>query len=113
MWVFLNNAFFSIVEPGINGSTSPKLLVRARFSGDIEKAFPNEKVTHTPHRDYAYRALINRETVADVISRSIREIDYNNFKDSVADDWRHDAYADVWYVMYKEQWNRKESDIVE
>lgn len=109
MWVFLNNAFFSIVEPNING---PNLLVRARFAGDIEKTFPDEKVTYTPHRDYAFRALIDREIVADAISRSLREIDYSNFKDSVQEDWRHEAYADVWYVMYKEQCS-KEYDILE
>lgn len=108
MWIFLNNAFFSIVEPSQNGSTD--LMVRARFQGDIERVFPDVQVTYTTERDYAYRALIDRNTVAEVISNNIKNINYGNFKDSVEETWRHNAYADVWFVMYDEQRKRKSKE---
>ena len=61
MWIFLNNAFLSIVDKGGDGTT---LLVRARRSGDIERAFPEAKVERTPGNDYRFRARLGREEVA-------------------------------------------------
>lgn len=98
MWICLNNAFLSIVTPG-NDPESPVLLVRARRQGDIERVFPNAKVEKTSHRDYLYRALINRNNVAVALADAARGIDYHNFKDSVFDTKLHNAYAKVWGVM--------------
>jgi hypothetical protein len=100
MWIFLNNAFLSIVEPPRGGST---LLVRARSAGDITNVFPQAKVTKTSKRDYRYRASIDRTRVAIALTKAVMDIDYNNFKDSVVDDDRHDAYLRVWSVMAAEQ----------
>ena len=105
MWIFLNNAFYSIVDPS-NGESN-KLLVRARFAGDINLNFPNAVEIFTPNRDYAYRAEIDRAEVITVITNRIDNINYNNFKDTVEEDWRHDAYLNVWSVMHDEQLNRK------
>ena len=49
MWVFLNNAFLSIVEHRENQNI---LLVRARIKGDIERVFPGVMVHKTPEADY-------------------------------------------------------------
>lgn len=106
MWIFLNNAFFSIVEPE-NGSTD-HLLVRARFAEDIGRIFPESEISYTPKRDYAYRAIIERNKVENKIAECIRNIDYTNFKNSTYEDWRHDVYSDVWSIMYDEQYHRKE-----
>ena len=97
MWIFLNNAFLSIVDKGGEGDT---LLVRARHAGDIERVFSEAKVEAGCGTDYRYRARIDRERVATAIADSIRGINYNNFKSTVDDSDRHDAYMDVWSAMY-------------
>lgn len=102
MWIFLNNAFLSVVDK--SQGKSDKLTVRARFKGDIETVFGSKvKVFKLPKSDYAYRALIERKIVAEKVAESIMNIHYSNFKDSVIEDWRHDVYLDVWGELYKEQ----------
>lgn len=101
MWIFLNDAFYSIVD--YSNGAGPNLMVRARFKGDINRTFPDVEELHVPGRDYAYRASIKRERVAKAMYDATMDINYANFKDSVAEDWRHDAYAGVWAVLYNEQ----------
>jgi hypothetical protein len=100
MWIFLNNAFLSIVDKGGDGTT---LLVRARKDGDIQCVFPDSQVKETPGNDYRFRARINRDLVAKAISDSVQGITYPNFKGSVKERRRHDAYMDVWSVMHRFQ----------
>lgn len=95
MWIFLNNAFLSIVAD----RDSDNLLVRARIAGDIERTFPGFKVTEGGGSDYRFRAWVDRETVADTLRTQVQSIDYSNFKSSVKDTDRHDAYFDVWDTM--------------
>lgn len=102
MWVFLNNAFLSIVDPGAADRTpTDKLMVRARFKGDIERVFPGAGVVSLRGRDYPYRAMVSRRAVAQKISDEVEAIKYPNFKDSIAhdDSRRHHAYLDVWSAM--------------
>ncbi|MEC4747164.1 hypothetical protein [Methylomicrobium sp. Wu6] len=73
MWIFLNNAFLSIVDKGGDGNT---LLVRARHTGDIERSFPDADVQIGGGTDYRYRAQIDREQVAQALADSVRSIDY-------------------------------------
>lgn len=102
MWIFLNDAFFSIVRPA-QGS---RLLVRARKAGDINKHFPKAKVTFTPNADYHYRALISEKEVSAKIKTNIEKIDYSNFKDSVPENGRHNAYLGVWTAMHHYQYTK-------
>lgn len=97
MWVCLNDAFFSIVRTG--DLPEGHLLVRARRKGDIERYFPDAKVTRTPGRDYLFRAVIQEVQVAVVMAETVEAIDYDNFKDSVRDDNLHEAYFRVWSEM--------------
>ena len=104
MWIYLNNSFLSIVAKNDN----PGLLhVRARREGDIEALFPAERVTATSHRDYAFRADIERTQVELAIRNEVSSIDYTNFKGSVDDGDRHDEYLRVWSVMVDEQMKRQ------
>jgi hypothetical protein len=104
MWVCLNSAFLSIVEPtGQDLNTGDMLLVRARRKGDIESVFPNAAVEKRPERDYLFRALIPRQEVAAAMADQVRAIGYPNFKDSVKNNRLHDAYAAVWGIMAKLQ----------
>ena len=96
MWVFLNDSFLSIV---VDRSDERRLLVRARFSGDIQSLFPAARVEHTPHGDYPFRASLDREEVIVAVSDRLRTLKYDNFKASVDDDERHKSYFDVWAAM--------------
>jgi hypothetical protein len=100
MWICLNDAFFSIVA----SDRDPALLnVRARRAGDIEAYFPGNDVVRLAGTDYAFRAFISRQIVADKISDQVASIAYSNFKSSVRDDALHNAYLDIWSVMSKLQ----------
>ena len=111
MWIFLNNAFLSIVDPdgaydGRDGPVGTRLLVRGRFKGDIERIFPRAKVTETPSRDYRYRAMIAREEVAKALAEAVMQNGAKNFKGSTKERWRHDTYMRCWTVMEAEQRRR-------
>jgi hypothetical protein len=96
MWIFLSDAMLSIVDKGGDGST---LLVRGRRAGDIERVFPEAKVQVGGGTDYRFRARIDREEVAERIATAVKDIDYGNFKSSVKEHDRHDAYMDAWSSM--------------
>lgn len=103
MWIFLNNAFLSVVAH----RTRPDLaLVRARVKGDLERVFPKAKVQRTPLADYLYRAEVDWDTLEATMRAQIEAIEYPNFKGSVREHDRHQAYADVWGVMYHWQERR-------
>ena len=95
MWVFLNESFLSIVAD----RHSDRLLVRARVKGDIQRVFPTAEVVASPSADYAYRAFVDRELVANALYWQAQAIGYDNFKNSVREHDRHDAYMGVWSVM--------------
>lgn len=101
MWIFLSDSYLSIVDKG--DPTGETLLVRARRKGDIEAVFPEAEVIEGAGTDYRYRARIDRRVVAEVIADQVSSIRYGNFKDTVDDDARHDAYLDTWRVMMRYQ----------
>lgn len=101
MWIFLNNAMLSVVVPRARSAAAKKdyLIVRARCRGDIERVFPQAHVVENPFRDYVFRAMLPRAEVANAVAQSVMEIDYQNFKDSVSENDRHDAYLECWDAM--------------
>jgi hypothetical protein len=103
MWIFLNDAFLSVVA---HNDRPGHLHVRARVEGDLERTFPGVQVSETPDGDYRFRADIERAEVARVIADRLGAIDYPNFKGSIASEAhaRHDAYMDVWSTML--EWQR-------
>jgi hypothetical protein len=96
MWLMLSDCFYSIVA---KDCAPNELLVRARRAGDIEKVFPDAKVTRNTKSDYLYRAVLPRDVVKEALAAMIDRIDYPNFKDSVEDSSLHAAYAGVWHAM--------------
>ncbi len=98
MWIALPTSFLSVVAPR-SALHGPHLLVRARAVGDIERVFPHARVAHTPKSDYAYRAGLPRTLVAETLAASIEAIDYPNFKDTVRESDRHNAYLESWLAM--------------
>lgn len=109
MWLMLSDGFLSVVQPSqsdrktFQAPDGDVLMVRARAAGQIEAYFPDAVVTETPSRDYRYRAFVARAKVAEVVAQQVLSLDYGNFKNSVSDNRLHDAYADVWSVMYRYQ----------
>lgn len=96
MWLFLNDSFLSIVA---HREEADALLVRARRAGDIEAVFRDVPVLEQGGTDYRFRATVPAAEVAQAVAGRVRAIDYGNFKDSVPDRARHDAYLRVWDVM--------------
>jgi hypothetical protein len=100
MWLFTTDGFMSVVSKDCEPH---QLLVRARVRGDIERAFPGAKVTETRKADYRYRTVVAREALVAYLTRQARDLDYENFKDTVTDQERHDAYLQVWSAMHRMQ----------
>ena len=100
MWICLNDSFLSIVS---DKNSPDHLLVRARRKGDIERIFPNVEIKENIGTDYKYRSSIDRRSVSSAIADRVLNIDYDNFKNSVSDPDRHDAYLDVWTTMFRFQ----------
>jgi hypothetical protein len=100
MWIFLNDSMLSIVQKPDDKDT---LTVRARIKGDIEAVFPEAKVTEGAGTDYRFRAKIPREIVAKAMFDRVISLSASNFKASVKERKRHDAYMGVWDVMYRHQ----------
>jgi hypothetical protein len=96
MWVFLSDAFLSIVESNNDPRT---LLVRARAKEDLHRVFPDAPVSENPDRDYRFRAAVPREEVAQALAACVRGLAYGNFKDSVPEKDRASAYLGVWQRM--------------
>lgn len=101
MWIFFFDAFLSIVDDPDHPS---ELLVRARLSNDINRVFSDAQLFSLgDFHDYKYRAYVDRAEVAREIAQRVTNIDYRNFKDTVHEDNRHDAYLGVWLEMYQIQ----------
>lgn len=102
MWIFLSDAFLSVVAERDEPS-GPRLLVRARREGDIERIFPEAEIFQVTGADYAFRAWLPRQRVAEVMQQQVRAITYPNFKDSIRDRAYHDAALAAWSAMYRYQ----------
>jgi hypothetical protein len=93
VWIYLNDAFLSIVA---HREQPENLLVRARVRGDLERIFPGCDVAETRTADYRFRAVIPRGAVAGRLAELALDIDYPSFKPSVQEGARHQTYYDVW-----------------
>lgn len=100
MWIFLSDSFLSIVQKPDDKDT---LTVRARIKGDIERVFPSAKVVDGQGTDYRFRAKIPRQEVAQALHDQVMKLTASNFKASVKNRARHDAYMRVWQAMYRYQ----------
>lgn len=102
MWIFGSDFFVSIVapSPGTKHYRDGRLCVRARVPGDITRAFGKGwTIEEGQGSDYRFRAFLPRERVAAAMALAVTNITATNFKDSVKDRQRHDAYMRVWSAM--------------
>ena len=92
MWIFLSDAMLSIVA---HRDRPEMLLVRARRREDLDRHFPSLEPLATPQADYPWRVEVGREEIAAWLAARAVEISYDNFKNSVGERERLDAYHDV------------------
>lgn len=105
MWIFTNDAFVSVVADPLD---SARVLVRGRVVGDVLRfmapafisGLTEDKVSGT---DYAVRASVLRSDFTDALAAHADCVTYKNFKSSVEEAARHDAYMGVWHVMHRLQ----------
>jgi ADP-ribose pyrophosphatase YjhB (NUDIX family) len=107
MWLITPTGFFSIVcKPGdVKAGT---LTIRARVKSDLEalrqQCLPSlGKVTENEGTDYPYRAKAKRSEVAKALAQMVEQLDYDNFKNEVAEKQGHrraKVYHGVWDVLY-------------
>jgi len=103
MWLITNFGFFSVVQkPG-----EKQLTIRARVKKDLEnlrqKYIPNLGETlEGVGTDYRYRAKVSHEDFAEATKKMVFDIDYSNFKNSVAakqGEKRERIYHKVWATL--------------
>ena len=104
MWILMNDSMLSVVRHNVRPDD---LLVRARLPGDIERVFPKAEVVEGAGSDYQFRAVLPRLEVAEAISSRLLNIDYGNFKASVRQPDRHDAYLTIWGILHKMQQSKQ------
>lgn len=83
MWIFTSNGFLSAVEhrdkPGY-------LMVRARAREHLVGLAQRmgEQPEYTPGADYEWRVTITRKSFEGFVLEQIKNIDYDNFKNSIS-----------------------------
>jgi 8-oxo-dGTP pyrophosphatase MutT (NUDIX family) len=110
MWLITNFGFLSIVEKP-EDEEEALLTIRARVRSDLDalrhKYLPAlGPISKDAGTDYKYRARAPRLAVASALGQLALEIDYSNFKDSVAKNQgseRATLYHELWDVLYKLQ----------
>lgn len=97
MWLFTKQGFYSAVE---HRDDPERIIVRARAKKDLEALqvqIPNMIIFHGGAKaDYPHRAIVSREEWTIAVARLAMELDYTNFKNSIADNRRHSTYLGVW-----------------
>ena len=119
MWLFTDFGFFSAVRCKDRPAT---IVVRARaaddlinlvhrYGGPLDATY--DDIVVTPRADYGYRLEVLREAWAQVVAEIARDVDYGNFKDSVAarqGKERAKIYGEVWLSMLEVQYPRSSDD---
>lgn len=104
MWLMTNFGFFSVVDKSGEG----RLTVRSRTRGDLDRLRAHylpelgPSVAHAGS-DYPWRALVDRQPLAEAMMRIVEDVDYSNFKDEVAKTLGKDRahrYGDVWSALF-------------
>lgn len=107
MWLFTKNNFLSVVA---DRDDKDRVLIRARFEEDIEDFFSNSdyapEVIKGGGTDYLYRAFMPKHYFINALTNYVKNLDYDNFKNSNDDLWRHKPLMDIWNVMFEAQEER-------
>jgi len=104
MWLLTDFGFFSIVKK----AGEDELTVRSRVKSDLEmlkKRYIPDMGNILEHAgsDYRFRALVSKQALAEAMKHIVLNIDYDNFKKSVAKKQgskRAAIYGDVWSTLW-------------
>lgn len=101
MWVFTSTGFISAVRKHDRPNV---ITVRSRDRRSLEPLveFAGTDIKVSPFGDYPYRAFIEPEVFTKWVAKQADEIDYDNFKNRVAQTRGYeftDALHDVWVAM--------------
>ena len=111
MWLCLNNSFVSAIE---HRDKPEYLIVRARRYEHLANIFPDriDDIFTMTTSDYAWRIEVTKVDFAKLISNSIMNINYHNFKNSVDDEELKNMYSQVWWLglMMQESENWEDYD---
>jgi hypothetical protein len=112
MWLITPIGFYSIVcKPG--DAEAKTLTIRARVKSDLE-ALRQEylpslgTISEDAGTDYRFRAKAKRDEVEKALALMVQQLDYENFKDEVANKqgkYRAQVYHKVWDVLFTLQRN--------
>jgi len=97
MWVCLSDGFISVVKDKLNFN---ELVVRARRKEILQRLFPDREITELWNADYMYRTYCSKEEFKNIMSESIDNIDYSNFKETVKDKDLHELYCRFWALHF-------------
>jgi len=105
MWLITNFGFFSVVQK----PRDSQLTVRARSRKDLatlrEKYLPQlGEIIQGGGTDYQYRAKVSHQDFAQALQQIVMDIDYSNFKNSVAKNQGHkraSIYHDLWHTLWR------------
>ena len=105
MWLMTTDGFFSAVE---DRDDHEAVFVRARVRGDAEQlaAAVDQTVLETPSADYRFRVRMTKADWAGYVADRAGAIDYDNFKNAVADRQgrsRATIYGEVWATLLRLQ----------
>lgn len=102
MWIALPDSFISVVAHRKNPD---RLVVRARDKDSLLNLFPEKTIHFSPDRDYAYRTIVSRIELTDVMVERIEDIDYHNFKNEAKkyDTRRAQMFSDMWFAHWNYQ----------
>jgi hypothetical protein len=110
MWLITTTGFYSIVQK----SGEKDLTIRARVRKDLEalrdKYLPDlGEIARNDNTDYRYRAKVSPADLAKAAAQMVRNINYDNFKNTVVKVQGHrrsHVYSNVWeglLVLEKEE----------
>ncbi len=110
MWLITNIGFYSIVQKP-EDEQEALLTIRARVKADLENLRDRYlpclgAISEDAGTDYKYRAKAPCLDLASALSQMTLDIDYGNFKDSVAKRQgpdRSKLYHEVWDVLHRLQ----------
>lgn len=95
MWICFNDGFISAVQ---DRGSPKRLVVRARRREILESLFPDKEIVVSVFSDYKYRVFSSKDEFADLVVARTAGIQYDNFKDSVADEDLRRLYSDFWLM---------------
>ena len=86
MWIASTHGFISIIQ---HRNLRDTLLVKARTVNDLKTLFDSNRILKTGDADYLYMVLVNKQELANILVKMIKNIDYFDFKNEISDTLEH------------------------